>query len=541
MGHWNRHFPTWVDANGRTQYSHWGNHFPEDPPIGVVQPVPPSGVEAGALILDVGVTVTWTWITGMHKAHDGAERRSSHVDDPAMRVEGKCLLVDDGLRRSRAQLARYAARGEPFLFGLPWEALAIRAPSPDSTIAVFTTARADWALPGMRVLVHHRDYGSKFATIQEVGADSIEVDVALGVVGKLGAMVMPAMPLFLDAQQAFNRYPDGKTEHWQLKARNASAGFARQALAARLALEAPQTNGGALDGAWLQAVVPGTGGNAIEVTQSDDALTSGGELEEDVEAQTLHIKYMGDVTTVEEYAALLEGSALVRLLGDYDGEDVLAAADDEFTATNLSGGTEVTPAEMGLGATVTTYRDRPAWERGIDVEGAVTDSLQSMATPQDLGGLPFVVTMTEQPDGGRMINVSGPLGPAWQYFKRFLWTVCGSFRSFWLSAERYDLVPTAVGAGTLTVTEADISAWYPAQRQDLEIRTAAGSIVRARIASRAGNVLSIVDEDDEPISLGAVPKRVSWLEACRLEGDAATVTFTTLGFSASLQARAVQQ
>lgn len=536
MGHWNGHFPTFGDVD----YSHWGGHFPEDPPAGVIQPVPPTGVQAGELLLDVGLSVTWAWSTALEKSYDGTEKRASLVDDPAMRVEGKCLLAGDTLRLQRAKLARYAARGEPFLFGLPWEALALRAKSTGTTVAVYTTARADWALPGARVLVAHRQYGAKFATIQSITSTAIVIDTSLGVVGSLGAQIMPVLPLFLDAQQAFSRYPDGETEHWQVKARNASAGFSQGAVPAELALEGI-TASGVLDNARLVAVVPGADGNTWTITQSDDALTSGGELIEDAIAKTLHIKYMGESTTLAEYELLLLGSSHWRLVGTWSDSDVLASGDDEFTSESPSGGEDAAPAEMGLGATLTYYAGKPVWERGLDVEGSVTDSIQSMAEPQDIGGLPFTVATVEQPDGGRMLNVSGPLGVAFQYLKRFLWGAHASQVSFWLPTGRADLTPTAVGTGTLTVSEADLGAWFPDQREHLEIVQSDGTIVRAQIASRAGNVLSIVDEANSPITLGAVPQLVSWLELCRLEQDEVVVRFPHRGFETSLQARAVQQ
>lgn len=540
MGHWGRHFPTWTDGDGRVQYAHWGEHFPEDAPPGLVPPVPPAGVPTGELVLETGATVTWSWMTSIHKNYDGTERRAALVDDPAMRVEGSVLLRGDTMRLSRAKLARYAARGEPFLFGLPWEGIALRAKSTGKTAAVWSTLRLDWALPGMRVLVAHRTYGARHAVIQSVTADSITLDVTLGQIGSLGAQIMPVLALFLDAQQAFDRYPDSTTEHWRIKARNASAGFSRQSLPAVLELGDPLTHSGALDGARLVAVVPGESGNDWEIVQHDDASTSDGELHEDPGARTLHIRYMAGATTMAQYATLLLQSTRWRLLGTWSDSDVLAAGDDVFGPVHPSGGSEPAMAEMGRGVTLGAYRGRPVWERGLDVEGSVTDSIQSMAEPQDLGGLPFVIATTNEADGGRTINVSGPLG-AFQYVKKFAWSINASQVSFWLGTGRKDLRPLAVGTGTLAVAETDLGAWLPDRREHLEIVTATGSIVRARIASRFNGTLHIVDEGDAPISLGTVPRVVSWLELCRLEQPVLTVQFLSTGFQTSLQARAVQQ
>jgi uncharacterized phage protein (TIGR02218 family) len=541
------HFP---EGDG---LSFWGGHFPEgDEDIGLS----PSGAATFALVLESGVKVTYAWQTGLFKSYSGLERRSNLVDDPAQRFEGEAVLVGDQARAARTRLAKFAALGQPFLLGLSYEALVIDQPSTGTTVHVPTTALSDWAVYGARVVVRHGigngHYEFAEAVITAVGANTIEVDVALGSVGAEGAELMPAFAVFLDAQQGFARYrPAEPIERWGIRARNAIAGFSSASIAARLPLEAPQTNSGMLDGLTLVANEAGADGNAIVITQSDDALTSGGELVEDVAAKTLHIKYSGNSTTALEYVTLLAGSSLVRVIGTYVDTDILPAADDEFAPTAMSGGANATPVEVGRGAVVTEFDGRPVWDRDLNVNGTALDSLQSLATVQDLGGLPFVAGATAIPDWGRAIGVRGELGMDWQWVKRFLDAVRASWRSFWLPTWRRDLVAVSSGVGTLTIASGedagDLLSWWPTQRAHLQIWQADNTKTYVRVASATDNhdgtiTLSIVDDVSAPVTLsGSAIDVVSWLERVRLEGDTVDVTFSDAEFEADLTARVIQQ
>lgn len=535
--YWGPHFP----RKSRGRKSYFNGHFPDQPS----DDVPGSG-PAGAfsLVLEQAVTVTYSWRTGLFKSYSGLERRSNHVDDPPQRYEGEALLSNAQTRSQRAALARYAAQGRPFLVGLPYEQLALSAPASGATVPVYTTAYSDWCIPGQRAIVRHRTLGDSEGVIQSVTATSITLDVAPGAVGARGAIIMPAVAVYLDATQTFARYPTA-AERWQVKARNATAGFISSPVAARLALSSVTTSGN-LDDLRLQARDAGAAGNSIVITQSDDALTSGGDLVEDTVAKTLHIKYMGDVTTVDQYYQLVNtGSSLVKLVGTYDGTEVVNATNDEFVS-NLAGGADAAPAEVGIGATVTQFAGRPVWDRGIDVDGTASDSIQSMSEAQDLGGLPFSAGSAAVPDWGRAVKYSGRLGAELQWIKRFLDEVRGCWRTWWLATWREDLVPSAVGVGTLTVEDdGDFSAWWPLQQQYIQCKATSGALTYARISaavpSGSNLVLSIVDEDDLPISLGAVPEMVSWLDRVRFERDSIPLKFAGIEWTIEEQARAVQE
>ncbi|MDQ3070465.1 MAG: hypothetical protein M3R55_12155 [Acidobacteriota bacterium] len=538
MSYWGGHFP----PGGALSY--WGGHFPE----GAEDPgLPPIG--SATFVLDGAAQVTYAWRTGLSKSYSGLERRSNIVDDPAQRYEGEALLTGANTRAVRAQLARYAALGQPFLLGLTYEALSIRATTVGTTIAVYSTALSDWAIPGTRVLVRHETHGDWEGVITAVTGTTITATDGTsgpGAIGGVGAMIMPAAAIYLDPQQGFDRYPT-KLERWQIRARNVNAGFATPAIAATLALVTPITDSGVLDGARLVARTVGAAGNSITVRFTSDALTDGGELIEDAVAGTVHVKFSGAGTTVDVLATLINGgSSLISMLGTWTGSDLLASGDDEFPATTLSGGADQTPAPVGIGAVVTMFAGRPVWDRGIDVEGTAPDSLQSMAQPEDFGGLPFNAGMASEPDWGRNILMRRPIGPEFQWLKRFLDTIRGRWRSFWLASWREDLIPVSVGVGTLTVEDdGDFFTWWPMQREHLQVRSLTGALTYVRISAAVQNIggtitLSVVDGVGAAVTVANVAM-VSWLEVVRLESDEVQVEFRDWTFAVNMTARGVQQ
>lgn len=536
--------------------SWWGGinaaWFPEGL-LTTIPPVEPIGAASFLLTLESTAKISQRWITGLAKTYSGMERRSSSSSDPGFVLEGEVKLMGPNTRAVRARLARNAAAGAPFWIGLPHEEVTVRANSVGTVIPVFSTALSDWAVPGCPVFVIHNFYGGTQVTIQSVTADSITVDVAPGNMGKKGARVIPAISVLLDPQQGFDRYPKqvpDPVEVWKIKARNINPGFMSSAVPASLRLEAPVTQSGVLDGLRIVARDGGAGGNDIVITQSDDALTDHGEFEEDPILKTIHIKYAGDSTTVADYVALFLTMELVRIEGTFTGSDILASADDEFTATNLVGGEDAGVVAVGKGATITEFAGRPVWDRGITVKGSVMDSLQAKALPQDLGGRPFVTGIIAKPDWGRGIAVTGELGEPSQWFKKFCDTVKGSWRSFWITTAREDLLPVSVAAGTLTVqggeAAGDFFAWYPALFHYLEIVQEDGTTTRVRIDDAVDNgddtlTLDIVDEDDNPVTLSAEPiEGVSWLELVRLESDVVDTTLRGAIFSSQINGRVIQ-
>ncbi len=554
MSFFGRHFPT----------RHFGvaRHFPGDPPPGV----PPTlgGVATFALVLDA-LKVTLAWETGMGKWWDGREARSNQSEDPAMRFNGEAVLVDGDLRALRGRLARYAALGRTFLLGLPYEELTLSDNATGTTVYVDPASMAlvDWALPGVRVIIQHLAYGSWEGVIQSAAGGAIVVHDGIGDgpgnVGDRYARIMPAVPIYLEAQQGFLRYPNHITatsedsrdsaEKWQLRARCAVAGVTSATVPATLALT---TASGYLDGARFQARTPGAAGNSIVVTITNDAATAAGEFSEDTGLLTAHAKYYGATgTTVDAFAALINSSStLIKMLGAWQGADLLQATDDVLGPSNLAGGADGTPVEAGVGATLTTYRDRIIWDRGIVVKENAQDSMQSLTEVKDMGGLPYTGQTASVVDWGRHFEVTGDLGEPFQFVKKFLYTVKGKWKSWWLPTSRADLIAVSCGVGTLTVaggeTAGDLSAWYPTIRTDLEVSLVDDTTSWVRITAAVLNgdgthTLTIVDEDDNPVSLDIDDiEMVSWLEVCRFEKDIIDIDISGATFKIETLARAIQ-
>jgi len=520
-------------------FTWWRKGFPEPEPSEAVQAATPTGI---ALVLEGEATIRWKWETGIVKPFSNSiERRSCHRDDPEQHYDGRTLLVGSQVRAARTQLATHAALGRPFLLGLSYEALVGR-PSESASGAVLPVhagalALCDWAVKGQRVIVRHLLNGSLSSTIQDVDliAGTIEIATAPGVKGAAGFHIMPAMSVYLEPQQGLQRYAvkmEDTIERWLIKARAAVPGFMSGDIPATLDL-GPIATSGAFDGVYYEARDAGADGNGIEVSHRADALVADGEIDEDITGRAIIIRYIGGVTTLGQLATLVEqGSSMIRLRGTYGPTSVMADPDDEFADQPLSGGANAAVAAVGTGATLTTFKDRPVWDHGVRVQGTAGDSFTSMAGVETLGGLPFTSPTTDLSDEGRHIGIKRRLGPYFQWFKLFCWTVRGSWRSFWLPSYRPDLIWESSGAGTITVSDADdgdgsFGSWYPRRRQCVQITTTTGAITYARIsgAVKSGDsyVLSIVDEDDNPITIAGTVRQVCWLELVRFERDTVEV------------------
>ncbi len=518
----------------------------------------PQGAATFAYALE-DVEVTYGWQTDVFKTFGGKEYRRSLLDAPRQSYKGNALLAGTTVRTHRASLARNAALGQAFLIGMPWEALILSADSSSTTVYVGAglLELSDWGqMVGQRVIVisNANPPTSIGGVIQSASTvdHSITLDVTPGVIGIAGGRIMPTMAVYLGAQQAFGRHsPAEPIERWQLDARAALFGFEHAAVKASLSLEGV-AHSGVLDNVILTARVPGLAGDDIAITQTDDAL-SGVEINEDVDAKTIHIKYEGDTTTVVELAEAINlGSELIRFGGTYTGTDIVASADDEFAAF-LDGGADVVPGTFGTGAAVTTYASKPVFDRGVSVDGTASDAVQAMSEIVDLGGVPFAVGEANVPDWGRQVSIKRQQRVAWQWLKAFLDVVRGRFKSFWLPTDRKDMVyvssSTATGLdqngnpATLTrllVSDGDVFAWYPL-RKHLKIVQADGTITYAQIT------LALANSDgtsslqlDHLLSASAVSV-ISWLELCRLEEDNVSVTFKGPVFSMQTLARVVVQ
>lgn len=542
--------PLFPDVRGVTAKPFWGPLFP-DPgdPLDLVAPTGSAGVATFVLDLEDGMDVAFEWQTDIFKAYDGSEQRVALLEYPRRRISGQALLIGGGsVLRTRAQLARFAASGQPFLLGLPFEALLLTgdAASTTVTVAAGAIAACDWTNPGQRAIVLGTDRTALEAVVQAASGVTIDLDIAAGAVGAAGGYIMPAIAVYLDPQQDFARYrtPDG-IERWSITARAATFGFQKSPRASTLDIEAtyPTTCGNWV-GVILQAREVGIAGDAIRVEADNDSL-SGADFAEVGTDVTL--RFQPGITTVGEMTALINANAtLIKCVGAWNEGAILGDGPpgaDTFALTQLDGGSDGDYAGDGTGAIVATHALRPVFDRGLLNPTTIDDAMQAMNEIVDFGGVPSNVGQAETPDWSRMISVDLPQDGEWQWMKRFLGTVRGRQRAFWLPTWRRDLVPVSSSPGELTIEgpsddDGGFFTWYPA-RTDIQIRQADGSITRATISAA-------VDNGDGTITLttgvtlsGSPIEMVSWLELCRFESDAITIRFEDARFRLQTIARVV--
>jgi hypothetical protein len=205
---------------------------------GAIFGIGPVGAATLVLSLQPGTKTIYGWQTGVYPSYSGGEQRESAFGPPRRRFEGNAFLVDAGSRDVRGAMQRGAASGATFMLALPHEAMTITVDSPASTvnvpITVTSTASCDWALPGQRVAI----VGSTStinAVIQSITATTITVVTVdaswnlsfatLGTTGRAGSLIMPVVPVLLDAAQGFSRYPI-RVDLWTLRAQAQVFGFA---------------------------------------------------------------------------------------------------------------------------------------------------------------------------------------------------------------------------------------------------------------------------------------------------------------------------
>lgn len=188
--------------------------------------VGPASAATFAILVEAGAKVTYSWQTNVIKAWSGLEQRIALLGAPRQRYDFASLLTDAQWRTILSSLVGNAATAQPFLLGLSYEALTLSADSGGATVSVWSTASADWVQVGQRAVVLGRDGITAIGcVIQSSTSNSITVDVDVSVVAKNGALIMPAMAVYLDAQQDFRRYPVN-VGPWALKARAALFGYA---------------------------------------------------------------------------------------------------------------------------------------------------------------------------------------------------------------------------------------------------------------------------------------------------------------------------
>ncbi len=113
--------------------------------------------------------------------------------------------------------------------------------------------------------------------------------------------------------------------------------FTVPAVAATLALAPSVTNSGSFENVVLRArVAPG---NGIQVKFADDALSSAGEIEEDLGLGQVTIRFISEVTTAGDIANLINtASVLIEMVGVWNPTDFAFSGDDEFDFLDLEHG-----------------------------------------------------------------------------------------------------------------------------------------------------------------------------------------------------------
>jgi hypothetical protein len=515
-----------------------------------------AGADTFVLDLLEGFTVKHSWITDVLKSRAGREQRISRNDTDRQSYAGAAYLAGANPRATRAKLARHAAIGSVFLLGLPHEELTLRTNASGTTVYVHAGALAlkDWVKPGQRVVVARRNVTSMQmdfvnAVVQSKTIDSILLDIAPGVVGMYGGSIMPAVPVFLEPQQSFARYST-EVETWQLDARYAKPIDFAPTLA-KLAL-GPITASSALDSVTLTARNFGLVGNLTTVSFVEDAAApvagSYAELAgfgSPYGAVTIHFR--GGVTTLAQLAALIDAnSSLIKMTGTWTGSATLASGTgDEFTNQPLTGASD--QGDVGTGAALATYNGdgivRPVWDRLIDNESTNTDGVHAMTQILDHGGVPYSLGTADKADWFRAVVLTGGDQAAWQWFKLFMSTVKGRQKKFWLPTWRKDLTFVSKATNTVTVSTldgSDFAAWWPQQREHIQIVEANGTVTRAKITAAVDNgngtrTLTI----GQTLSTSSVVM-ISWLELCRFESaDEFETTHSASGFDVSMIARVV--
>lgn len=500
------------------------------------------GVDTLVLDIEQGFTVKHSWVTNVIKFGAGSEQRISRNELDRQSFSGVAFLGGTELRATRARLARYAAIGSVFLLALPHKGLTIRADSAGTTIPVHAAALAlvDWAKPGQRCVVARRSPTTRLLTfvnvvIQSKTANTIVVDVAPGALGKIGGWIMPAKAVYLEPQQNFERYPTA-VEKWQLAARCAKPIDFAPTLAS-LALT------GVFAGLTAYARDFGPIGNT-RTLQIFGIVIPGDGIVTGADGSTLYI-FQDGVTTVANFLTAMVGSPYIHIVGTPANPAAVITGADNLALTALSGGAET--GDVGTGAALTTYAGdgtaRPVWDRRINNAATNTDGVHAMTQILDHGGVPRSFGTADQADWFRAVVLTDGDQAEEQWFELFMSTVKGCQKKFWLSTWATDLTFVSKAANTITVSTtdgSDFTAWWPRQRQDIQIVETNGTITRARITAAVDNgngtrTLTI------GVTLGSSSvEMISWLELCRFEkADDFATTHNEAGFSVGLIARVV--
>ena len=493
----------------------------------------PAGVGTFVLDLEQGFKITNKWPFDLQKFQSGKERRISRNDAPQETFDGAARLLDNQPRAVLAQLARYAAQGQAFLFALPHEALEVVGVSGLTvTVKASELALTDWALPGQRCVVTYIDSTdttiAKDTVIQSVSGSVITLDVAPDATTLL---IMPTRPVFFEPQQTFVRYPV-TAEVWQVTARAAIFDFAPTAATIPIYINGIDT------GARAMARKPGLFGNFLYLDRLQNfAAPATGSLSDAGIITTF--QYRDGTTTLGDLANLMASSSNFLLTGTYNPLQVFNDASDRLD--QASGGGVV--GSVGNGATLTTYSgdgtSRPVWDRPIEGDQA-SDSIQAMTKIIEHGALAYAIGTADKADFGRAVAVENGLRDVRQWLKLFMSTTKGAQEPFWFPTWRNDLTFVSKNTNVITITTDDFAAWWPSQREHIEIEETSGTITRAKITAATNNGGGSWTLTIGTTLASSSVNRISWLELCRFEPEEFEFAFDVKGAHLETAARAVQ-
>jgi hypothetical protein len=232
------------------------------------------------------------------------------------------------------------------------------------------------------------------------------------------------------------------------------------------------------------------------------------------------------VTTLGNLATLLTSSANFRLGGTYNAATTIAW-DLDITA---SGGSIT--GDVGTGASLTTYSGdgtaRPVWDRALSNDSTLGDAAHALTTIIDHGGIPYALGKADRADWGRSVAFESQAMLDRQWLKLFLSTVKGCQKTFWLPTWRDDLTFVSKAAGTVTVSttdSSDFTAWWPYQRQDIQIVESSGTVTRARITTAVDNGNGTMTLTIGTTLATSSVTLISWLELSHFEGDEFSFTW----------------
>jgi hypothetical protein len=455
-------------------------------------------------------------------------------------------------------LAKFAAQGQPFQLALPFEEATLIADSVGAVVHVSDTTKLDWAVLGQRVAVVNVDEVTKLivvavpAIVQAVGSNTITLDVSPGNVGRTGGRIMPTVPVLLNPQQGFAKYPNPEpmVEAWAIDARRVSPfGFQQNGTNAFAALAS--ATGGRFHDATAVSALAGAAGNGLSIQFTPDGpspgavTTSGG---------TVTFHYSPGVTTSAQ--AVLALRPWFNFLGPVV-PGTLGSPIDSFGPVALAGGVDQIYGYMGRGATVTVFDGRPVWDRGVQLSGATaSDSIHAMTETIDIGAVFEDIGPANTSDWGRQVSLVSADPDEFQWLKAFLGTVQGRRRAFWMPTQVEDLVPVSLAPGVLVVssTEGDMFTWYPRLRDHVQVWLPDGTRIYVKIGSAIDNgdgtiTITIALCSDAAYASGGGGATltgdsvgmVSWMERCRLEQDQVDAAWKGATVTFDQQGRVVQQ